>query len=230
MAMVDAESRVLLEMFSGLTLVCGSEKIASDVTEKLEEQEEDLAIACGLLKRGESSGLTPERSHEKSPQQLKCAICMEPIAENATVALACGDYYDRRCLEELVEHSMVDASLMPPRCCRQEIPDHHIKAVLDADRYIAFGRKKIEFSCENPTYCPVITCSAFLLPETDITGDVGTCSECQTHVCVHCKNPAHGAEECEHDPAIQAVRELERQMGWKKCYNCRRTIELTLGW
>ena len=55
-----------------------------------------------------------------------CAVCLEPVNKNDP-RVTCGHAYCVGCLKELFLSSMQDETLMPPRCCRQEIPIHLAK-------------------------------------------------------------------------------------------------------
>ncbi|KAI8917229.1 hypothetical protein DFJ77DRAFT_338660 [Powellomyces hirtus] len=208
---------------------------APDEDELVEQLANSLHL-YGLLPvdapKGEASGsgLTQAIAAQKL-RSHRCAICMEPTSPANGILLACGDVYDLDCLRDLVARSTIDASLMPPRCCRIEIPDETIQAALTLAAYAAFQTKRVEFRTVNPTYCSIETCSAFLVPGVDIPpgSDTGRCPRCKTGVCVHCKKAAHGDGDCLSDSTVTALRDLEREMGWQRCYKCNRTIELGTG-
>lgn len=84
----------------------------------------------------------------------------------------CGHAYCLGCLKELFQISMQDETLMPPRCCRQEIPINLAK--LTPKETENFTAKLLEFSTTNRLYCSEPTCSTFI-PPTLIVNNVGTC-------------------------------------------------------
>jgi hypothetical protein len=84
----------------------------------------------------------------------------------------CGHTYCEGCLKELFMKSMQDETLMPPRCCRQEIPIALVRLTL---REIEdFNDKRLEYSTTDRLYCSQPTCSSFI-PPARIINSVGTC-------------------------------------------------------
>jgi hypothetical protein len=91
----------------------------------------------------------------------------------------CGHAYCIECLKELFIKSMQDETLMPPRCCQQEIPIALAKLTLKETQ--DFNAKRLEYSTANRLYCSQPTCSTFI-PPTYIVNSVGTCPKyvCKT--------------------------------------------------
>jgi len=67
---------------------------------------------------------------------------------------------------------MQDETLMPPSCCRQEIPIALAKLTLN--EMIDFNAKRLEYSTKDRLYCSQPTCSTFIPPKF-IVNSVGTC-------------------------------------------------------
>ncbi len=86
----------------------------------------------------------------------------------------CGHAYCVECLKQLFMSSMQDETLMPPRCCRKEIPIDLVQLTLKEIE--DFNAKRLEYLTSNRLYCSQPTCSAFIPPEL-IINNVGTCPE-----------------------------------------------------
>ncbi len=86
----------------------------------------------------------------------------------------CGHAYCIECLRKLLKLSMRDESLMPPRCCQQEIPSTLAKLTLKETE--DFNAKRLEFSTPNRLYCSRRTCLTFI-PPTCIVNSIGTCQK-----------------------------------------------------
>jgi hypothetical protein len=84
----------------------------------------------------------------------------------------CNHAYHTTCLKDLFMAAMRDESLMPPRCCRQEIPLGLARLTkLETENFEA---KKLEFSTSDRLYCSRPTCSTFIPPVRIVRG-IGTC-------------------------------------------------------
>jgi len=60
------------------------------------------------------------------------------------------------------------------------------------------------------------------------SGDNGKCPKCFMVTCTICKGASH-AGDCQQDTSTQQVLQLATEQGWRRCSNCRRTIDLKLG-
>ncbi len=162
----------------------------------------------------------------------------------------CGHAYCLGCLKELFKISMQDETLMPPRCCRQEIPIALAK--LTSKETQAFDAKRLEYSTTDRLYCSQPTCSTFI-PPTFIVNSVGTCPKyvckklqkvisinigidylytrlgCGVTTCSICKAASHDNLDCPKDEATAAVLAAAREAGWTRCYRCRAVVELAQG-
>lgn len=96
---------------------------------------------------------------------------MEAVKKNDP-RTPCGHVYCIECLRQLFQASMQDETLMPPRCCRQEIPIPLAK--LTAKEIEDFNAKRLEYSTVDRLYCYQPTCSTFI-PPSFIVNSVGTC-------------------------------------------------------
>jgi len=68
--------------------------------------------------------------------------------------------------------SMQDETLMPPRCCQQNIPIELARLTLEERKN--FDAKHLEFTTKDRLYCSELTCSTFIPPERIVNG-IGTC-------------------------------------------------------
>ncbi|KAL8745188.1 MAG: hypothetical protein Q9184_007905 [Pyrenodesmia sp. 2 TL-2023] len=157
-----------------------------------------------------------------------CVCCGESINYFATLHAPCGHDYCSQCAKKLVDMSTTNESLFPPRCCRQPIPLAAVDAFMSAGSAQYFEERAIENSTVNKTYCVKPICSAFI-PPSSINGDTATCPKCSFQVCVICKEASHKGCDCPKDTALSEVMELAQQAGWKRCYDCKRVVELTEG-
>ncbi|CAF1353122.1 unnamed protein product [Adineta ricciae] len=164
---------------------------------------------------------------ELTSKPKTCAVCMEPVSKTDP-RVPCGHAYCVGCLRELFLSSMQDETLMPPRCCRQEIPIH--LAELNSKERKDFNAKNLEYSTTDRLYCSQPTCSTFI-PATFIVDKIGTCPnlKCQMKTCAICKGVSHDDLECPRDEATTAVLAVAKQEGWTRCYRCRAVVELTQG-
>lgn len=157
-----------------------------------------------------------------------CVCCGEPVNYFATLQAPCGHDYCSQCAKKLVSMSTTDDSLFPPRCCRQPIPLAAVDAFMSAGSVQYFEERAVENSTANKTYCAKPTCSAFI-PPSSINGDIATCPKCSFQICITCKEASHEGCDCPKDTALNEVIELAQQAGWKRCYECKRVVELTEG-
>lgn len=98
-------------------------------------------------------------------------MCMELVYKNVALT-PCGHAYCIHCLRELFMKAIQDETLMPPRCCQEEIPI--ALARLTFEETEDFNAKRLEYSTTDRLYCSRLTCSTFI-PRTHIVNRVGTC-------------------------------------------------------
>ena len=162
-----------------------------------------------------------------------CTACSSGFRLPFTVKAPCGHAYCQECIVDLFKSAMTDETLMPPRCCRTEIPLPTVERLLGDDDVVQFTEKMREFSTKNRLYCPMATCSAFIGEASSIKGRRVFCPKCGIAVCAYCKTVGHSIlEPCsdDKDPASKLVLELGESEGWRRCGGCRRLVELDHGW
>ncbi|KAJ8075532.1 hypothetical protein PM082_021162 [Marasmius tenuissimus] len=159
-----------------------------------------------------------------------CVICMDRIPyQRAFHAAACGHYYCRVCLVDLVQACTRDESLYPLRCCKQNLSLPGVLPFLDTKTRINFQIKAREFDIQpnNRLYCTNPVCSTFLGSNTGGKRTV-TCTTCFTTMCTGCKKASHLGE-CTENEAFRQLQALAREEGWQTCPGCRRIIDLHHG-
>lgn len=173
-----------------------------------------------------SGGLSsPSTDSEISRRQ--CVACHERKHTFDILEAPCHHVYCRDCITDLFEASTTDESLFPPRCCRQNIPLTIASDFLTSRFVDRFKEKEIEFSTLDRTYCASSTCSAFI-PPNRITVDRASCPRCHQDTCTICKGFSH-EEDCPNDTSLQELLATAAAAGWRRCYACRRLVELEQG-
>ena len=175
----------------------------------------------------ESSQWAESRAPASTTVRYECIACGEHSRAFETFRSSCGHDYCQGCLSELFELSTTDETLYPPRCCRQTISLTLAKLYLSSDLAQRYQQKTIEYQSSDRTYCSRPTCSAFIT-SVDIDGERAACHICFQQTCTICKGNSHDGD-CPQDTATQQVLAVAAQEGWRRCYNCRRLVELDIG-
>ncbi|KAG6019059.1 hypothetical protein E4U41_003416 [Claviceps citrina] len=168
-------------------------------------------------------GRSPQQQQQQSnPAELRsCTACSSDVPASDTVRCPCSHTYCRDCMTELFTIALDDASLFPPRCCRQPIPPGLLsQGFLPGTVLATFAEKELEYATPNRTYCHVRTCSAFV-PPASVRDDVATCGRCRARTCTICKAEAHAGHDCPSDEPTQDVLRLASRQGWQRCFSCR---------
>ncbi|KAK1215573.1 hypothetical protein PQX77_021817 [Marasmius sp. AFHP31] len=159
-----------------------------------------------------------------------CVVCVDRVpSQRAFHAAACGHYYCRGCLVDLVQACTRDESLYPLRCCKQNLSLPGVFPFLDTETRTNFQIKAREFDVQpdNRLYCTNPVCSTFLGSNMGGKRTV-TCTTCLTTVCTGCKKASHLGE-CTDNEAFRQLQALAREEGWQTCPGCRRIINLHHG-
>ncbi|KAI0735373.1 hypothetical protein C8Q76DRAFT_712045 [Earliella scabrosa] len=184
------------------------------------------SVTSSILFMGPSS--SSKKLPNKSRVRLEsCVICRDDI-QGPVIHAPCGDAYDIECLVDLFRAAMVDESLFPPACCRQQFDIATVRPYLSRDLSALYDKKAVEFRTKNRVYCHRPTCSTFLGEATTSASNL-YCVECWAQTCGHCKKAAHSILtrcESEEDAAVVALAE---ESGWKRCPGCGHLVELTIG-
>ncbi|RDL37534.1 uncharacterized protein BP5553_04967 [Venustampulla echinocandica] len=157
----------------------------------------------------------------------QCIVCGEDVQFFDVVRVPCGHEYCCGCLHQLFKASLTDDSLFPPRCCRQPVASSILRVFLPADLLYQYEEKKIEHETPNRTYCSNASCSAFIKAE-NIADERASCRVCSCITCTICKAKAHRGD-CPADTTLQEMLLVADANGWKRCFGCRRLVELAHG-
>ncbi|KAB8360585.1 hypothetical protein FH972_024325 [Carpinus fangiana] len=192
----------------------------NDVQDQHEEEVEEKQI-------GESSREGARSAHKARPRTRLCRICWDTKKFFEIARLPCNHEYCRDCLSTLFKSSLVDESLFPPRCCRQQIPLAGVRIFLDPQVAKDFEVKSPELSTPNRTYCSNLECSTWI-PPSDISDDIAVCQKCEERTCTICKKSSHTGD-CPEDEGLRQLLETARTNHWQRCYECKRVVDLNFG-
>ncbi|KAG8530139.1 uncharacterized protein KY384_005622 [Bacidia gigantensis] len=187
------------------------------------------------------------RSKETKPKEPKpekkydCMICCDPFPRHKVhIQKPCNHIMCNSCLRNMFTNSLQDPTQMPPACCSKDNPidPHHAGSLFDLAFKRKWNRKYVEFTTQNRIYCPRKGCGKFIHPSNiyvDHSGGANTgrkfgiCSRCDTKVCKTCAQKWHTSKECPKDETLKEFQRMADKEGWRKCYNCRATVELAVG-
>ncbi|KAL8733772.1 MAG: hypothetical protein Q9181_003466 [Wetmoreana brouardii] len=172
----------------------------------------------------ESSAWAATRTPER--HQHQCVACQE---RKETIEVPCQHSYCRDCIRRLFADAMVDETLFPPGCCRQNMPVSLVRSFLGTHLASEFEQKAIEFGTSNRTYCSNATCATFIDP-SHIHGSTGTCPRqgCGTQTYILYKRVAHVGG-CPHQDPFEDTLRLAEELGWQRCQRCQAMVELEIG-
>ena len=157
---------------------------------------------------------------------------------NIVECIVCGDEHHTEELLRPCEHGYCEGCLQagfknaldtkaPFKCCKKTLSVDECSG-LGADFVTKYKELVLELTTKNPMYCCKASCAKFLPPQA-IVGEVGTCKDCGTQTCRHCRKRTHPGVFCEEDQETKAVKELAMQKGWKTCPGCNHLIERHAG-
>ena len=165
---------------------------------------------------GESSAWAARRKPAKPVYE--CVACLDV---RDTVQVPCQHQYCKPCILNLVNESLIDESLFPPRCCRQEMPTSLLRPYMTAELTAKFEQKGIEMGTPNRTYC--YSCGVFINPDA-IHGHHAHCEICNLDTCMLCGGRVHQGD-CPKDLALERVLQIAQETGWQRCQQCQNMIE-----
>jgi hypothetical protein len=89
-----------------------------------------------------------------SPRVLReCIACSESRPESDTIRNSCSHVYCQGCVIRILQNSLADESLFPPRCCRPPLPLEGARDIIDDELWARFEEKTIEHGDRHRTYC-----------------------------------------------------------------------------
>lgn len=175
------------------------------------------------------------KGRKTSPVQ--CIICMADVPRANAPKLECHHRMCKKCLEREFRMSMIDAQLMPPRCCTKTfISVKHVDTLFDINFKIAWNRKFIEFSTKNRLYCPHSGCGTWIRPHNVRRVDgrrIGRCPKCKSRACGTCKGKWHKSPNCTPSSLVaQSSQEdgrKEEDVTVRRCFRCHLRVWSTDG-
>ena len=136
--------------------------------------------------------------------------------------------YCRDCIQRLVELSLKNESVFPPKCCpKWKIPIMKASVFLSEEIVGKYHAKVEEYASGKRLYCAILNCSAFI-PSGARGEKHGTCPTCTSETCVLCGALNHGGK-CSMDFRYEKLRQKAAQTGWQTCGRCSRMIERNAG-
>ncbi|OQE05711.1 hypothetical protein PENVUL_c022G02541 [Penicillium vulpinum] len=94
----------------------------------------------------------------------ECVACSESHPELNMIQNSCSHVYCQGCFIRLLQSSLADESLFPPRCCRQTLPLKAARGIIDDGLWARFEKNAIENGDQSRTYCSGPACSRYILP------------------------------------------------------------------
>ncbi|KAI9749161.1 MAG: hypothetical protein M1815_002718 [Lichina confinis] len=166
--------------------------------------------------------------NKRAPADVSaCVACNEEQRKVDLAEAPCSHVYCQDCFQQLLEAAMVDESLFPPRCCRQQFPTSMISAFVPKALMERLNQRRIELSTPNRTYCAEPSCSTFI-PSESVQDERACCPRCSTKTCTTCKQLAHEGD-CPNDESLRSLLQVAEEAGWQRCNQCKRMVELDVG-
>ncbi|KAF2834700.1 hypothetical protein M501DRAFT_943448, partial [Patellaria atrata CBS 101060] len=176
---------------------------------------------------------SPPATKKPAPPVLRrnCIICCTEFeGDEINVSLVkpcrnCASHYCKACTRNIFVRAMSNMREMPARCCGM-IPIHIGLPYLSKEEVTKYREMLQEWMTPNPTYCPIPTCSAFLLPAR--IAKEPTCPKCETRICISCGQKEHPDAACtkETDPDLENAL---KEWGYRRCPKCRTGIKRMYG-
>lgn len=173
-------------------------------------------------------GERANRSMTKVGNRRRCLVCDEDFPFVDTLRCPCSHDYCRGCLSNYISKAINDESIFPPRCCGKTIPLDGINQIfIPAEILGKYRAKELEYGSTNRLYCHLPSCSTFI-PTQFIKDEVATCVKCRNKTCTICKGASHTGD-CPKDTETANILRIAGDNGWKRCFKCRRMVELSHG-
>ena len=164
-------------------------------------------------------------------ERKECASCFDDIGTSKAINLRCQHRYCYPCFGHLIETTMHDENLWPPRCCMLDIPRPVIVKNITKQQLRQFTWKEKEFSTPAKLrwYCSSPNCGRWFPAKS--SGDSAVqCPYCKYEMCMHCRGQRHSIKEpCPQDTTLQMTLQEAEKQGWRQCYNCNAFVELRSG-
>lgn len=173
--------------------------------------------------------IQPDQKIMASPRSLKeCTACTSPFPELSLLKVPCACLFCAPCLNRIFQAAATTELLFPAKCHGEPIPLDRWTKVLTPETLKLYQRRYLETATENRVYCAKIECRKFL-PLPQYSTSALMCEDCGTTTCAVCKELGHAGEICPSVLSDEEFLEYAREQGWKRCYKCRRVVELHEG-
>ncbi|KAK3399811.1 hypothetical protein B0T20DRAFT_169552 [Sordaria brevicollis] len=180
--------------------------------------------------------------YEEAPKipkgPLECIVCSDELPTGKLIFFCQPSPSDREsysnpsdvshgycadCLAEGIRVATMDRQ--PFRCCGKiyNFNKHPISSLSTVERR-AYTEMVEELTTPEPLYCHHPRCSSFI-PAGLIEGDVGTCPDCYTDTCKHCRLASHPQRLCTKDEDMAKFLAMAKKKGWKRCPVCGCMVE-----
>jgi len=175
-----------------------------------------------------------ELSHEADDQEnFTCPICYCDYEESSIVTLpACQHKFCKECMHNYIKKQMNEFQVLRIQCpqdkCEENLPDTHLKDILDKETYEAYQAKKM-LKLKNKDiylrYCPKPGCTKPFYPDNKTQFTV--CS-CGTTICHGCFHPKHDGKTCLEATAGEFELFVDNE-DLKTCMVCKTVSEKRVG-
>jgi hypothetical protein len=179
---------------------------------------------------------TAHETDDNSARELKvtCISCLETLSRHDATIVDCRlrgkqeqHSYCLECLTRLIETSLSDSALFPPRCCSVPIPLSSTLHRLPSELRARFLSKQKEHNTRDKIYCSNASCSQWIPPES-IGAGVATCGKCHRETCIICKRNRHQGL-CPKDKGTEMLMSVAKKEEWQTCPQCKNMVELEFG-
>lgn len=167
----------------------------------------------------------------------RCDACLDENGKDV-VKLPCSHQMCKECILQLFTHASQDVSLLPVRCCRQEVSILSVASLLPQHLRKSLQDKMEELQAKDKMYCPMPKCSAFInLDKASGLSSHLCCPGCGVSLCTRCRRKWHPGKGCrKHTKASHSDIQVSMQMmrvakaqGWRQCPGCKTIVELKAG-
>jgi hypothetical protein len=192
--------------------------------------------APGIATVSNPSAPTAHETGKNPARELKvtCISCLETLSRHDATTVDCKlrgkqeqHSYCLECLTRLIETSLSDSALFPPRCCSGPIPLSSTLHRLPSELRTRFLSKQKEHNTRDKTYCSNASCSQWIPPES-IRSGVATCGKCHRETCIICKRNRHQGL-CPKDKGTELLMSIAKKEEWQTCPQCKNMVELEFG-
>jgi hypothetical protein len=156
----------------------------------------------------------------------ECVSCLDDFDTKDVVKAPCHSYC-QDCFSRLITAACEHEQQWPPKCCLNNIPERTILSNTDSTLQQRYRGRAEEWNIavSDRLYCNEPDCSLWVKP-SQVNAAMRT-ARCENghEMCVMCRGPQHGTEDCPQDRDLIRTEELAEEEGWKRCYGCQAYVE-----